>query len=98
YTGPPSLKLRRASCFAQRITLNPAKRPSAKQDEDNPTRSLQRRCPCHYHHDYGAGIEGAACGRTCRVKTGLAGIAELRAEFHLRRHLLEQSSSLVPGG
>jgi hypothetical protein len=23
--------------------------------QNNPTRSLQRRCPCHHHHDYRAG-------------------------------------------
>src|SRR3954452_9938351 len=32
----------------------------ACENENNPTRSLQRRCPCHHHHHYGAGIEGAA--------------------------------------
>src|SRR5215468_11815832 len=90
------MKLRRASCFAQRIMPNPAKRTSAKQDENNPARSVQRRRPRHYHHDYGAGTESAAWGRTSRVKATATRAFELRTKLYLYRHLLEQSPSSFP--
>src|SRR5439155_21020448 len=34
-----------------------------RSDEDNQARSLQRWCPCHHHHGYGAGNESPACYR-----------------------------------
>src|SRR5256886_9046171 len=68
----------------------------ARQDENKPARSVQRWCPCHHHHGYGAGNESTACYRTGGVETCATGVFELRIELHLPRHLLEQSSSSVP--
>src|SRR5262245_35762794 len=66
---------------------------SAKQDENNPARSVQRRRPRHNHYDYGAGTESAAWGGTCRVKATATRAFELRTKLYLYRHLLEQSPS-----
>src|SRR5439155_16983309 len=66
------------------------------EDEDNQARSLQRWCPCHHHHGYGAGNESPACYRADGVETCATGVFELRIELHLPWHLLEQSSSSVP--
>src|SRR5207247_8676602 len=76
--------------------LNPAKRSSAKQDENEPARSIQRRCPGHYHHDHGAGIESAARGRIGGIKADAPCFVELCPKLHLSRHLLEQSPSSLP--
>src|SRR5215471_8865113 len=90
------MKLRSASCFAQGTMANPAKRISAKQDENNPARSVQRRRPRHYHHDYGAGTESAARGGTFRIETTATRAFELCTKLYLHRHLLEQSPSPFP--
>src|SRR5262245_20466147 len=69
---------------------------SAKQDENNPARSVQRRRPRHNHYDYGAGTESAAWGGTCRVEATATRAFELRTKLYLHRHLLEQSPSSFP--
>jgi hypothetical protein len=48
----------------------------------------------HHHHHHGAGIEGAPTPGLADLKP-LFWCSELRVEFHLRRHLLEQPSPHV---
>src|SRR5258707_692099 len=82
---------------SKRRTIGLERSPlKVREDENNPARGVQRRCPCNHYHDYGAGIEGAACGWARRVETTVASALELCTKFHLPRHLLEQSSSFVP--
>ena len=46
-----------------------------------------------HHHDHGAGAEGCLTALTARRSVPLdAEVPDLRAELHLPRHLLEQSS------
>ena len=62
-----------------------------------PVGGIQRRRACHHHHHHGAGIEGAAKPGPRRVEAPVPGLPDLRAEFRLPRHLLEQPSSPVEG-
>src|SRR5258708_13561073 len=67
-----------------------------QRNENHPARSLQRRRPSHHHHHHGAGTESPAHHRPRRTETASARPPELRPEFHLRRHLLQQPSPPVP--
>src|SRR5215472_18057521 len=54
-------------------------------------RSVQRRRDRYYHHDYGAGNEGAARRELCCIAAVAARFPQLCAELLVCRHLLEQS-------
>ena len=74
------------------------------QDENESARSIQRRCPGHYHHDYGAGIESAARDRIVSIKADAPCFVELRAKLYLlgiywnNHHHLFQAAKEVSGG
>ena len=55
--------------------------------------SVQRRRDRDHHHHHGARVEGAGRRRLGRSSSVDASLSELRAQFRLSRHLLEQSPS-----
>src|ERR1043165_8348852 len=69
--------------------------PLTSRHAKEPAGSVQRRRARHHHHHHGAGVEGAARDRSRRPGTVAPGVFELRVEFPLCRHLLEQPSPHV---
>src|SRR5215472_2727280 len=64
-----------------------------KTDEQWPVGGFQRRRDRDHHHDHGAGDEGAARRPCARLGAAGADVSQLRLEFRLCRHLLEQPPS-----
>src|SRR5438445_9871 len=66
---------------------------AGREDEDGTIGGFQRWRDRNYHHDHGAGNESASRRQPERVVARTAGLPQLRPEFRLCRHLLEQPPS-----
>src|SRR5215472_4291285 len=66
---------------------------SGREDEDGTIGGFQRRRDRDHHHDHGAGNESASRRQPERLVASTADLPQLRPEFCLCRHLLEQPPS-----